>query len=340
MQTRGITVLVGAVVVALLSFGVVLAPVPYVVLEPGPTWDTLGEAPNGQQVIEIEGTEVSEPTGQLHLTTVRVRPDVSLLEATLAWFSRREAVLPEELIYPADQTREEVDQRNVEQFSRSQSTAEAAALRYLGYPIQVAVVGVVDGTPADGRLEVGDVITNVNGTEIIQAAELPPLVTSAPVGTTFTIGYLRDGEPGTTEVTTAAFGDDATPRIGVEIAEQADPPFELRIELDRIGGPSAGLMFALGIIDKLEPVDLTGGEIIAGTGTIDGAGTVGPIGGAPQKIVAARQIGATAFLVPAANCAEAAATAPPDITLVRVDTLESALDSLATLRAGQEPARC
>jgi PDZ domain-containing protein len=339
MQRRGVTVLVGAVIVMLLSLGVMMAPVPYVVLQPGPTWDTLGEDAQGEQIIQIDGAPTAESTGELHLTTVSVQPEVSLLAALGAWLDGEEAVVPEELVYPPDQTREEVEQRNAEQFSRSQTSAEAAALRHLGYPTRVAVLGVVEGAPADGRLEPGDVIAAVDGVEITEASELQDRVTAGPVGTTLTVDYVRDGEPGSVAVTTTG-GDNGTPRIGVEITHEFEVPFELAIKLDRIGGPSAGLMFALGIINKLENEDLTGGEIIAGTGSIDELGRVGAIGGVPQKLVAARERGAVAFLVPAANCAEALANAQPGLALARVETLDDALTALADVRADRQPASC
>lgn len=333
--------LVGAVFVLLLSIGVMVAPVPYVVLKPGPTWDTLGEQTDGQPVIEIDGEQVTESAGELHLTTVSVEPDISLLDAIYGWFDRQDAVVPEELVYPPDQTREEVDERNAEEFTRSQTAAETAALRQLGYPAQVAVASVGDGTPAEGQLVAGDVIETVDGTEVTDVETLQNLVAAEPVGATLTVGYQRDGEPGTARITTEPIGDgDDTPRLGVQVTYQVDVPFELTIGLERIGGPSAGLMFALGIIDKLEPEDLTGGEIIAGTGSIDEQGTVGAIGGIAQKLVAAREIGAVAFLVPARNCAEAVANAQPGITLVRVETLAGALTELAALRADREPTTC
>lgn len=333
--------LVGALVVAFLSLGVMVAPVPYVVLGPGPTWDTLGEVEDGEPVIGIDGEDVSESTGELRLTTVSVDSEVDLLDAIYAWLDGEAAVVPEELVFPPDQTREEVEERNSEQFTRSQSTAETAALRHLGFPVQVVVVTVVDGAPAAGRLRAGDVLTSVDGVEVTEVRELPELVTAKPAGTTLRIGYLRDGEPGTADVTTtAALGDDGTPRIGVEVADRAQAPFELSFALERIGGPSAGLMFALGIIDKLEPADLTGGEIIAGTGSINGRGEVGAIGGIPQKLVAAQAAGVAVFLVPAPNCAEAVANAPPGMTLVRVDTLQDALAELEALRAGRAPTTC
>lgn len=346
IQPRGATVLVGAVLIALLGLGVTVAPVPYVVLQPGPTVDTLGER-DGVPVIEIEGEGLAadgtagENAGELRLTTVSVRPDISVLDAVWAWFDDEEAVVPAELVYPPGQSRQEVEERNTEQFTRSQSAAEAAAMRHLGYPVRVSVADVAAGGPAAGVLAPGDIITAVDGTEVNQTEDLTRLVSERPVGTTLEVEYERDGEPATAKLTTAPDPEDANvSRIGVVITAEVDHPYELTIELDRIGGPSAGLMFALGIIDKIDPEDLTGGRIIAGTGSITADGEVGPIGGVPQKLVAARAAGATAFLVPAANCPEAVANAPDGLILIEVETLTDALDGLAALRAGEEPETC
>lgn len=340
MQRRAITVLVGAIIVAVLTGGVMAAPVPYVVLNPGPTVDTLGED-RGEPVIEITGAEISESAGELRLTTVGVEPDVNLLTVIGAWIDDQEAVVPRELIYPSDQTEEEVEQRNRQQFTQSQESAEVAALRHLGYPSRVVVREVLEGAPADGRLAAGDVVTSVDGAEITSIEQLQNLVTGDPPGTTLRVDYLRDGRPGTVEITTGADPDnEQTARIGVAVGYEMDVPFEVDFDLDRIGGPSAGLMFALGIIDKLEPVDLTGGRVVAGTGSINDNGDVGPIGGLPQKLVAAREAGATVFLVPARNCPEAVANADPDLMLIKVETLADALDGLAAVRAGREPVSC
>lgn len=335
--------LAGAVVIALLGLGVMKVSVPYVVLLPGVTVDTLGEH-DGRTVIEVEGDGVAgEDTtaGELHLTTVSVRTDPTLLGAIRAWFSDEEAVVPEEMIFPPGQSREQVEERNTEQFSRSQTAAEAAAMQYLGYPARVSIADVVDGGAADGNLEVGDIVTGVDGETVAEPADLGELVTAQPVGATLTVAYLRDGEPGEVELTTRPDADDpAVPRIGVVAATTVDHPYDLDIRLDDIGGPSAGLMFALGIIDKLEPEDVTGGEIIAGTGTIDGEGNVGAIGGLPQKLVGAHEAGATAFLVPAANCPEAVDNPQPGLALIEVATLQDAMDGLAELRDGGTPNTC
>ncbi|HEX6967340.1 MAG TPA: PDZ domain-containing protein [Micromonosporaceae bacterium] len=337
MRRRGTTVLLGALLTALLSIGVLAVPVPYVVLVPGPTVDTLGES-DGTEVIQVTDGETSTSAGQLRLTTVGVQSDVKLVSAIAGWFDDEQAVVPAELIYPPGQSKKEVEQRNAEDFRASQTSAETAALRRLGYPVQVVVRDVVAGGPAEGVLRVGDVLTSVNGQSVTSASRLLEMIGTEPAGTELSIGFRRDGVPGTATITTAEV--DGRPRIGVRIEQEQPHPFELKIELDKIGGPSAGLMFALGIVDKLTPEDLTGGKIIAGTGTIDDEGNVGPIGGIPQKLMGAKDAGAEVFLVPVDNCAEAVRNAQPDLLLVKVGSLDEALDALATLRAGGEPARC
>ena len=197
---------------------------------------------------------------------------------------------------------------------------------------------MADG-PSAGALQVGDVITSVDGAPVPTSATVTQLVQARPAGTALRIGYTRSGTAGTAQITSRA-GDQGRPRIGVEIEQRQPHPFELKIDLGDIGGPSAGLMFALGIIDKIKPEDLTGGKIIAGTGTIDDAGRVGPIGGIPQKLVGAKEAGAVAFLVPVDNCAEALRNPQPGLPMLRVATLDEALAALATLRAGGQPPRC
>ena len=254
----------------------------------------------------------------------------------VAWLDGDEAALPRELIYPPGQTREEVDQQNQQDFATSQTSAETAALRELGFPVQVAVKKVTAGGAAEGKLREGDVITALDGTKPVDGAHLVEMIRAKPSGTTFTVSYTRGGQPGTVQVATE--GD--PPRVGVEIEESQPHPFELTIKLDEIGGPSAGLMFALGIVDKLTPEDLTGGTVIAGTGEITTRGEVKPIGGIGQKLVGAKEADATVFLTPADNCAEAVANAQPGLMLVKVATLDEALAALSELRAGREPTRC
>ncbi|MGC5030238.1 YlbL family protein [Micromonospora sp. DT229] len=337
MRRRGVTVLLGALLTALLSIGVLGAPVPYVVLGPGPTVDTLGQE-DGKEVIQVSGRETSTSTGQLRLTTVGVQPSAKLRTAIQGWLDDDQAVVPRELVYPPGESREQVEQRNAEDFQVSQTSAETAALRKLGYEVQVVVRGVSADGPAVGVLQEGDVITSVDGAAVPLASRLTELIRAKPAGTPLRIGFTRDGVADTATITTREI--DGRPRIGVDIGQQQPHPFTLSFDLKDIGGPSAGLMFALGIIDKLTPEDLTGGRIIAGTGTIDDSGRVGPIGGIPQKLVGAKEAGATVFLVPAANCAEAVRNRQPDLPLVKVGSLDEALAALETLRAGGEPTHC
>ncbi len=339
MRRRGLTVLVGALITALLAAGVLTLPMPYVVLEPGLTVDTLGSR-NGTEVITVKQAATSTSKGQLRLTTVGVQTNVELLYAVRGWFSDDRAVVPREVVYPPNQTQEQVAARNAEEFVKSQTTAETAALRELGYPVQVTVSEVVAGGPSATALQPGDVVTSVDGTPVTSSAKLTELVRAKPAGTVLTVGYTRSGAAQTARITSRSDGEGEPPRLGVKVKSEQPHPFQLDIELEKIGGPSAGLMFALGIVDKLRPEDLTGGRIIAGTGTINDEGQVGPIGGIAQKLRGAKADGATIFLVPEGNCAEAVRNAVPGLTMARVGTLQEALAALRTVDSGGRPPTC
>ena len=338
MRRRGVTVILGALITALLALGVMAVPMPYVVLKPGPTVNTLG-SDNGKEVIRVTKAETSTSKGQLRLTTVGVQNDVELVWAIRGWFSDEQAVVPREVVYPPNQTEKQVEQQNQQEFQISQSSAETVALRQLGYPIQTFVKEVTAGGPAAGKLRPDDVITTVDGAAVTSPEKLTELIQARPAGTALTVGYTRGGEPATVRVTTAADGK-GVPRIGVGIDKKQPHPFTVTIDLGEIGGPSAGLMFTLGIIDKLKPEDLTGGKIIAGTGTIDDEGNVGPIGGIPQKLVGAEDAGAQLFLVPIDNCAEALRNAVPGLPMAQVATVDDALTALQTFTTGGTPKPC
>jgi len=341
MRQRGWTVFMGAVLVVLCSLLVSQAPVPYVVVQPGQTYDTLGLNDADQEIIVIEGADATESTGELRFLTVAVvgvTDKLTLLEAVVGWLVDDNAVVPRDWLYPPDETPDVTQRRNAEDFVNSLSNAEVAALGYLGY-LEVAVQDVSETSPNADRLKVGDVITAVDGVPITDADSLLNAIRSKPPGSTLTFSMTRDGEPLTVEVVTMA-DEDGVPRVGFTPEIRSAAPFTITFNIEGIGGPSAGLMMALGIIDKLVPEDLTGGRIIAGTGTIDQNGEVGPIGGVPQKIIAAVDAGATVFLTPRDNCEEAVRNARPGLLLVQVESLESALDALETLREGGTPALC
>lgn len=342
MSRRTLTLLLSGLLVAVLTGAASAAPVPYVSYTPGPTFDTLGEV-GGTPVIEVEGRETFPTEGRLDLTTISVRPRLTLTDALRDWFDRDRAVVPRELLYPPGESDEEVRQANEERRVASESNATSAALRYLDIPFTttVEVQSVQPGLPAEGKLQAGDVVTSVDGTAVTTSSELRDRISSRDPGTDVRVGYLRDGRPAEAVITTAAPpSGEARSVVGVVLAEKPDYPFEITISLEDVGGPSAGLMFALGIIEKLGAESLTGGRFVAGTGEISVDGTVGPIGGIPQKLVAARDKGAEVFLVPEANCEEALGRAPDGLLLVEVTTLTSAVEALRTLDEGGTPPTC
>jgi len=341
VRSRTWTLLVGiALLLTLAGVGSAL-PVPYVALGPGPTFDTLGAA-GGKPVIAVKGRPTSESEGQLNLTTVSVSDGLDLASAVRGWLDRSYAVVPRELIIPPGRSREQVDQDNAAAFEESQTSAQTAALAELGFPAQVLVEEVSEDSPARSTLRAGDVLTSVDGQPVTSRSQLVEMISSRRPGDEVTIGYTRGGREATARLRTTASPEDAARAvIGVTVDVRQRAPFTVDFALEDVGGPSAGLMFALGLVDKLTPADLTGGLFIAGTGEIDDDGDVGPIGGIRQKLLAARRAGATVFLVPAGNCAEARGGAPAGLRLVRVQTLDGALSALEQLRTrAATPATC
>jgi PDZ domain-containing protein len=211
-----------------------------------------------------------------------------------------------------------------QQMKQSQESATAAALRELRIPVtsQVIVTGVEKGYPAYGVLRKGDVITQVDGEDVRAVDDAVKLVGAHEPGEAVRLAIERDGKASQVEVRTARAKDQpARTVVGVTLRADFHYPFTVDIRLHDVGGPSAGLMFALGIVDKLTPGSLTGGE-------------VKPIGGVAQKMVGARSAGATVFLTPAQNCAAARAAAPEGLRLVKVETLHGAIQALDALRTG------
>jgi PDZ domain-containing protein len=344
VSRRGLTLLLASLLALGMTLAAAVASVPYVGLGPGPTYDTLGKV-DGVPVLEVEGRRSFPTDGRLDLTTVSVQTPITLVEALEGWIDRDVAVVPRELVFDPEQTDEEIDEENTEAMRASQSAAVRAAARELGLKVStVSVAELAPESPARGLLEEGDVLTSVDGTAVRDGAELRSLITSRSPGETARIGYARDGREGTAVITTGeATDEDGEPVavIGVVTEEEpVDVPFDVEISLEEVGGPSAGLMFTLGILDKLGPESLTGGKHIAGTGEISADGQVGPIGGINHKLVAAARKGAEVFLVPAQNCEEAVQGAPAGLQLVEVGSLTDALTGLAAVRDGADVRTC
>jgi len=344
MSRRSLTLLIASVGTAVAIAVSVLVPVPYVILGPGPTLNTLGKDSSGHPVIMISGHPTYQTIGHLNMVTVSYQGCAgnrfNIFTALMAWLNPHQAVVPESEICPAGQTQKQTQEQDTQQMTSSQESATAAALTELDIPYstEVTVVQAEKGFPAYGVLEAGDVITAVDGTPVTSQADLTKLIYAHPAGSTLTLTISRDDQTRHVQVGTKESG--GHPVMGVAITETYKFPFQVKITVGDIGGPSAGLMFALGIIDKLTKLNLTGGKFIAGTGEITASGQVQPIGGIQQKMVGARDAGATVFLTPAANCADAKGAVPAGMRLVKVSTLNQAVGYLEALRSGQSAPSC
>lgn len=314
--------------------GIVFAfmPTPYVIEQPGPVYDTLGSAKNSSDeevpLIEIPDERTYPTDGELNLLTVSVvgspGQTPSWLEVLAAWFDDTRSVMPVEAIFPPGVSTEDRDAQNQAAMVDSQQDAIAAALVELGYdfPREVTVAALLDGSPAEGILEEGDVIVSFAGTEVHSIRELQTAVREHGADASAQVDIVRDGQPLTVDVT--PIERDGTAVIGVGVRMHYEFPIDVELQLDNVGGPSAGMMFALGIVDKLTPGAMTGGEIFAGTGTIDSSGDVGPIGGIRQKLWGAERAGAAWFLAPESNCDEVSGNVPDGVTVFAVSTLDQA----------------
>ena len=338
MNRHSLASLVVFSLLVLLLATAVFVPVPYVTESPGPTVNVLGDS-GGKPIIAVRGHKTYPTKGDLRLTTVSVTTPthrICLCEAMAAWFDGALAFYPRDVIYPPEQSAEDVQTQSAVEMVSSQDTAVAAALHELGYrlPMRVEIVDVTKGTPADGKLRAHDRVIEVDGQAITDVSQVSKAIQRAGVGTPTQVVVRRGGVERTFTVTPKASPDDPNKAvIGVQIQPGYDFPFDVAVRLgDQIGGQSAGLIFSLGVYDTLTPGSLTGGTDIAGTGTITADGRVGPIGGIQQKIVAAADAGAKLFFVPPRNCDDAlkADVKKGEITLVKATTMHSAVESLKT----------
>lgn len=337
----------------MLSFAVVVVlalvggfiKVPYVSIGPGPTYDTLGSV-DGQTVVEVDGKKTYPTSGQLRMTTVSISDEVTLFGALGLWASGRYALAPRDEYFGPGQTQEDLERENTKMFEDSQSAAEVAALRLLKEPVKVVAAEITKGAPADKVIAPGDKLIRVHNTDIKVQEDVRQALQGTRPGQTVQISFQHEGQaPKTVGVElgkASDFGSDDRQEgfLGLAPVDRAEVDFETTIHLEDVGGPSAGLIFALAIVDTLTPGAMENGRTVAGTGAIDVKGNVEPIGGIPFKLIAAKEDGATTFLVPADNCAEAKSNAPEGMQLVRVETLAGAVQALEDLDAGRTPPRC
>jgi PDZ domain-containing protein len=339
VNRRILTLLVALVPIVVFGLLLAVVTVPFVSLGPGPTFDTLGMV-DGKQVVDIQGAPVHPTTGHLNMTTVSQRNGLTLGEALALWFSGREQLMPRDLVYPPGKSQEEVDEDNNADFQESEQSAEYAAMGYLSYPPAVTVADVHDPGPSAGLLQPGDAVDAVNGTPVADVDQFTAILADTKPGQVAVIGYRRkDASPGTARITLGKNEDRDYGFLGIGVLDAPWAPFKVDFNLANVGGPSAGLMFSLAVIDKLTTGDLAGTHFVAGTGTIKADGEVGAIGGISHKMIAAHEAGATLFLVPTDNCYEARSD-NNGLQLVKVDNLGQAVDALRTINSGGQPPSC
>ncbi|MBD8024300.1 YlbL family protein [Microbacterium gallinarum] len=345
-MSRGTLVGVWALAIALVVLLIItFLPTSYVIQRPGPVYNTLGtaESADGAEVplISVEGAETFETDGALDLLTVQVvgnrERTPSWFELALAWFDPSKAVLPLDAVFPEGTTTEDRNAESAQMMVDSQQEATAAALTELGYDVgaRISVHSILDDSAAEGVLEENDVIVAADGEPATDAAALRKIVNDAG-GAPVELLIDRDGEEQTVSITPKETEVDGekTLLLGVNLITDYDFPIDVTIQLNNVGGPSAGMMFALGIIDTLTPEQLNGGQNVAGTGTITADGEVGPIGGIRQKLFGAKDAGAEWFLAPDANCDEVVGHVPDGLQVFAVETLDDALDALEAVRDG------
>lgn len=339
-MSRNALAIVSSILFAGLAAALVLIPAPYVAWRPGETLDVLGTTNQGP-VIEVTGLPTTDPTGQLLMTTVsttRVDSSISLPEAIYAYLDPSSDAMPREVIYPPGRSTEEVQSQAVEMMDTSRSNAIVAALRADGVKAtEMPQVGsvTVDG-PSDDKLKPGDLISAVDNIAVSTSEEVGTQIATHDVGDAVVFTVLRDGTQMTVSVTTVASPSDTQkPIVGITLTTgyRYDPTVTFNVD-PSVTGPSAGLVFALGIYDRITDGQLVGDRTVAATGTMDANGGVGAIGGIREKIKGAERDGAETFLLPKANCGDIG-DLPTKLRLVPVLTLKDAISALQLINEGK-----
>ena len=337
-------------VTLVVAVGLSLLPAPYVIDRPGPTYDTLG-------VVSVDGDDVPlislpdepayEQRAELRVTTVtRVgNPEAlpSWVEVVSAWLSPERSLTPVDQAFPPGVTFEENQEAARIEMENSQQESIAAALSYLDidYASFLQVADTIEGGPSEGVIEPDDIILEAADQPVSDVTTLRGIIADNGVQTPLRISVERSGVRETLEVIPRmAEGDTPIPVIGVLVSGVYDFPLEIDIELGSVGGPSAGLMFALGLVEKLTVEQIAGSLKVAGSGTISAAGDVGPVGGIRHKVYGAADSGAEWFLVPSDNCDDLAGLSPDGITVIPVSTLSEAVAALEAAMADQPVPQC
>lgn len=339
-QTK--TAIVAAGTFIALAMGLAFTPVPYVIYTPGRAYDVLGVDDAQRPILEISGAPTYADPGKLSMTTVSItRADASatLPEALAAKLLPNRDALPRDSVYPSGQSSEQIRSEEKRRMDSSQQDAIVAALRAANQPVEEwpVVAQVTVSGPSNTRLRPGDLILAVDGQTTRTWRDVQTRVATHTAGDTINFTVWRDRAEVPVSVTSVGrHGDPKTATIGVDLSTGYRYPQVIHFGISNdIGGPSAGLIFALGAYERLTPGALLNGRNVAGTGTIDARGTVGGIGGIQEKIAGAEASGATIFLVPGENCRDLRGV-HTKMELIRADTLASTIEGL---RASADPAQ-
>jgi PDZ domain-containing protein len=320
-----------------------LVRLPYAIVSPGPTFNALGtERLSGVEkpVIAVDGLPTYPADGSLRFLTVVIKGGpghpVDAWDLLGAWLDPARDVYPVDQMFDPNASEQQVAEESAVQMEGSQEEAKAVALRAVGekVPSHVVVAQVLDTSKAKGLLKPGDRFVSVGGTPANDPDAIRGAIQRVKPGQQVSIVVTRDGKSVTVDVPTVS-GTGGRTAIGVLLGVEHDFPVKVTINAGDVGGPSAGLMFALAIYDKLTPGSLTGDHAIAGTGTIDEQEQVGPIGGIRQKLEGARSAGSDYFLAPAANCPEVVGHVPDGLQVVKVGTFDEAVSAVEAIARGQ-----
>jgi PDZ domain-containing protein len=288
-------------------------------------------------LVSVQGGRERQREGGIYFVDVFERR-ANMLESLFPWIHDGATLVPEKLIVPPGVSDKAARQVDLREMSISQRVAAAVALRRLGYKVVVRPSGVIvaaldDRSHAVGKIRPSDLITAVNGTPTPTIAALRKQLANVKPGTPVTLSISRGDEKFTVHVATIADTADRKRAIVGFAPEQAAEiklPLKVRIDAGNVGGPSAGLAFALEVMEQLGR-NVDHGYRVAATGQIELNGAVTPIGGVKQKTFGVRRAKADVFLVPAGDNAREARRYAHGLRIIPVKSFPQALHALATL---------
>ena len=345
-ERRRVRILLGIAILACVTLLAAVIPSPFAIERPGPVVDTLGEVSIEDEtmpVISVADVDTFPTTGELNLLTVSIAgsPEhpVSWLSLLPALVDPSQRIAPRSEFFPEGVTGKDREAANTVMMDSSQMQSAAAAFRELGetVPVELRVAGVSDDGPAEGILRADDIILEIDGAPVADFTALRSAVVAAGADVPVSVRIARDGAEQDVSVTPRLPEGGTEPMLGAVISSTYELPADVDISLSEIGGPSAGMIFSIGIYDLLTPGGLLDGLTVSGTGTITDEGEVGAIGGLTQKMWAASRAGSDLFVMPVANCVDLPSRIPSGLTVAPVETLAEAISAIETATAGETP---